>query len=215
MIDDSITEFKIEDNQVKMNMESDEPDEPEYDGDNVKMSVDQQSHGEQSTTDDNENVNKDCDKEITKVRLILEQTDRMMEESYNEPDENTISQNDIPQKVTPQQIQSARGTTTRTRSQSKTHMISLRYLNDTSQSLTLFAGPSQCHLTEIIKPIDPRANSPKMNEAKYAEIRDLGNRGTFRAVLRAEMPDSTNLITARYDRAINSDENKHERYKAR
>ena len=51
--------------------------------------------------------------------------------------------------------------------------------------------------------------------SKYAEIRDLDNRGTFRAVLKAELPDSVNVITARYVFAIKTDEDKEEWYKAR
>ena len=93
----------------------------------------------------------DCDQEITKARKILEQTDSMMEESSNEPDQSTTSQNCIPRRITRQQTQSAQGIATRTRIQSQTLIISLGYLNDTSQSLTLFALPSQCHFTEIIK----------------------------------------------------------------
>ena len=54
-----------------------------------------------------------------------------------------------------------------------------------------------------------------MLEAKYAEIRDMVNRSTFRAVLRAEFPDGTNLITGRHVLAIKSDEDKEERYQAR
>ena len=46
-------------------------------------------------------------------------------------------------------------------------------------------------------------------------MRDLINRGTFRAVLRTEMPDGANLITARYVPAIKSDEDEEERYKER
>ena len=41
-------------------------DEPEFDGDNVQLNVDQQSYGEQSITDNRENVTKNCDREITK-----------------------------------------------------------------------------------------------------------------------------------------------------
>ena len=70
-------------------------------------------------------------------------------------------------------------------------------------------------LTEIIKPNDPIANCPKTIEAKYAEIRDLVNKDAFRAVLRTQLPDGENLITARYVFAIKSDEDKEERYKAR
>ena len=54
-----------------------------------------------------------------------------------------------------------------------------------------------------------------MIEAKYAEIRDMVNRGTFRAVLKTELQYYANLITARYVLAIKSDEYKEERYKAR
>ena len=61
ILDDSITECKIKDRHAKMNKEPDEPDESEYDVDKIQMNVDQQSHGEQSVTDDTDNVNKDCD----------------------------------------------------------------------------------------------------------------------------------------------------------
>ena len=54
-----------------------------------------------------------------------------------------------------------------------------------------------------------------MIQDKYAEIRDLVNGGTFRAVFRAELPDGTNLITTRHALAIKSDEDKEERYKTR
>ena len=37
-----------------------------------------------------------------------------------------------------------------------------------------------------------------MIEAKYAEIRNLVDIGTFRAVLQTEFPDGVNMITARY-----------------
>ena len=120
-----------------------EPDEPEYDGYNVQMNIDQQSYGEQSITDDSDNVNKDCDQEITRAREILEQTDSMMKESFNEPDQSTNSQNEISRRVTRQITQNTRDMAIRTRSQSQTHMISLGCLNDTSQALTLFAEPSQ------------------------------------------------------------------------
>ena len=67
-----------------MNKEPDEPDEPEYDGDNVKMNTDQHSYGEQSITNDSDNVNKNCDQEIAKAYEILEQTDSIMIENSNE-----------------------------------------------------------------------------------------------------------------------------------
>ena len=99
----------------------------------------------------------------------------------------------------------------RTTRQPQTHMISLGYLNDTRKPPTRFAGPPQCQLTEIIKPNDPRANFPKMIKTKYAEIRDLIDRGTLRAARRTELPDSANLITGDSIIAIKSDEDKEER----
>ena len=60
-----------------------------------------------------------------------------------------------------------------------------------------------------------KSNLPRMIEAKYAEILDLVNRCTFRAVFIAELPDGANLITVRYVVSIKSDEYKEERYKAR
>ena len=45
-------------------------------------------------------------------------------------------------------------------------------------------------------------NWPIMIEAKYAEIRNLIIRGTFRSVLRTELPDGANLITARHALSI-------------
>ena len=94
-------------------------------------------------------------------------------------------------------------------------MISRENLDDTSQSLTQFVGPPQCQLTEIIKPNDPRANFPKTMETKYGELRDLINIATIPAVLKTELPDGANLITARYVLSIKSDKYKEERYKAR
>ena len=50
---------------------------------------------------------------------------------------------------------------------------------------------------------------------KYAEIRYLFNRSTFRAVLKVELPDGANLIITIYILAIKSDKDKEDRYKAR
>ena len=47
-----------------------------------------------------------------------------------------------------------------------------------------------------------------MIEAKYSEIWHVDNRGTFRAVLRTEIPDGATLITAKYVLSIKSDEDK-------
>ena len=86
---------------------------------------------------------------------------------------------------------------TRTRNQSQTHMISLEYLSNTRNSVTRFAGTSQRQLIQIIKQNGPRPNCPENLDAKYAEIRELVNRGTFRSFFRAELPYDTNLRQAR------------------
>ena len=71
IIGDCITGRKIEDRHEKVKTEPDETDEPEYDWAYVQMNVNQQSYGEQSITDDSDNVNKDFDQEITKGHEIL------------------------------------------------------------------------------------------------------------------------------------------------
>ena len=47
------------------------------------------------------------------------------------------------------------------------------------------------------------------------EIRGLISRGTFRALLRAGLPDAVNMISARYELAIKSSKDKEDRYKTR
>ena len=96
----------------------------------------------------------------------------MIKEHSNKPEQRTRSQNAIPRRVTRQQTQSARDMATRTRSQSQMNTISLGYLNDTSQSLVLFARSSQCHLIEITKPSDPKTNCPKKIEENMQIKRD-------------------------------------------
>ena len=126
-----------------MNKEQDESNVPEYDGDSVQMNVDSQLYTEKSITEDSENVTR-IETKNHKEREILEQTDSLMKNSSNEPDQRTNSQNDISRRVMRQQTQGARSVATRTRNQSQTHAISLGYPSVTSQSVTLFAGPSKC-----------------------------------------------------------------------
>ena len=138
-----------------------------------------------------------------------------MKESSKESDQIKTSRNSTPRRVTHRQTQIVRGLATRTRSQSQTHMISLGYLNDISQSFTQFTGPTQCWLSGIIKQNDPKANCPKIIKSRYAEIRDLVSKDILRAILRAKLPDGANMITVRFVLAKKSGEDKEERYKAR
>ena len=54
-----------------------------------------------------------------------------------------------------------------------------------------------------------------MIEFKYAEIRNLTNRGIFRAVIGRKQPYDATLITAKCILVIMLDKYKQERYKAR
>ena len=54
-----------------------------------------------------------------------------------------------------------------------------------------------------------------MMKAKQSEIRDIINRGSFRAVLRTELLNVVNMITARYVLAIESEEDKEDRTKSK
>ena len=134
---------------------------------------------------------------------------------FGESDQGTTGCTNVLRRVIRQQTQSAQGMAIRARKKSQRHMISLGYLNHTSQSLTLFAEPLQCHLSEIFERNNTRVNCPKMKKAKYTELRDLINRDTFRVVLSTELPDDANLKTARHVLATKTYDDKEERYKAR
>ena len=104
MLDVSITKRKIGERHDKTEKDS---DEPELDGDNVQLSIDQQPYGQQSITSDSYSMTMDCDLEITKGREILKQTDSMMKESSKEYDRSSTSRNYIPRRVARQLRQSA------------------------------------------------------------------------------------------------------------
>eukprot|EP00171_Calliarthron_tuberculosum_P008498 IDg8498t1 len=75
--------------------------------------------------------------------------------------------------------------------------------------------PVQTHITEVISKNDPRCNSTKMKTAIQKEIEGLLNRGTFKIVLKSEMPPNANVMGGRFVLAIKDPETKEERYKAR
>ena len=111
MLDDSIIERKMEDYHFKTHNEL---EEPEHDGDNVQLNVDQQSYGEKSVTDDSDNVIKNSEQEITKVPEILEQTESIMKETSKESDrQSRINHNNTRRRVTCQQTKIARGMATK------------------------------------------------------------------------------------------------------
>ena len=111
----------------------------------------------------------------------------MKERSDESNQKSTIRRNNTPERVMCLQKQSSREIATRTRGQSQASMTYLEYLSKTRISLTPLARPLQCGLPEIIKPNIPIANFPKVMEYNCAEIRDLINRCTLRAVLRQSL----------------------------
>ena len=70
-------------------------------------------------------------------------------------------------------------------------------------------------MTEVIKDNDPRAKSPEMKSAISSEVRDLLKRGTFKVLLKEELPDGANALTARFVLAIKSNADGKIKYKAR
>jgi len=72
-----------------------------------------------------------------------------------------------------------------------------------------FATPPEdesVYMTEIIDVNDPRSCSKKMDDAKRSEIRNLLQRGTFKVILREELPPDGNILPGRFVLAIKSTE---------
>ena len=60
------------------------------------------------------------------------------------------------------------------------------------------------HISEVIHKNDPRAYPPEMNSAINSEVQELLRRGTFKLILRIELSDGANALTARFILAIKS-----------
>ena len=55
----------------------------------MQLSVDLQSYGEHSVTDDSDTIQKECNKEISRAREILRQTDEIMKSVESETERNS------------------------------------------------------------------------------------------------------------------------------
>ena len=60
------------------------------------------------------------------------------------------------------------------------------------------ANEIDVRLTEVVQPSNPRAKDPRMVKAIQDEVRDLFCWGTFKVILKEEIPDGANVLTARY-----------------
>ena len=94
MLDDSITKHKIEGQHV---WTDNEPDEPEFDCDDVQLDVDQQWYGEHSIIDDSSNMAKICDREIKNVG----KTENMIKENSKKSEwQSTTIRDSTPYSIT-------------------------------------------------------------------------------------------------------------------
>ena len=64
--------------------------------------------------------------------------------------------------------------------------------------------PDDCYVTEVIHENDPRSHTPEMEAAKMREVRDLLKRGTFKVILKEELPHNANALPAHFVLAIMS-----------
>jgi Reverse transcriptase (RNA-dependent DNA polymerase) len=71
------------------------------------------------------------------------------------------------------------------------------------------------YVTEVLSPNDQRSNDPKMNQAKKREIKGLLERGTFRIILKSEIPQGANVLGGRYVLVIKDAGTEREVWKAR
>ena len=90
----------------------------------------------------------------------------------------------------------------------KTLHSSLRKFSSAERDLSI-------NITETINKDDPRVNSPQMRQAVLDEVKDLLRRGTFKVILKGELPDGANALTARFVLAIKSSTDGKVKYKAR
>eukprot|EP00737_Agarophyton_chilense_P000247 gb/GEZJ01000282.1/.p1 GENE.gb/GEZJ01000282.1/~~gb/GEZJ01000282.1/.p1 ORF type:complete len:768 (+),score=79.54 gb/GEZJ01000282.1/:1785-4088(+) len=84
-------------------------------------------------------------------------------------------------------------------------MVAHSFMQKMHNTFVSYGNPSDCnvYMTEILNEKDPRAHSQKMSEAKKSEIRNL-QRGTFKDILREEIPEDANILPGRFVLAIKS-----------
>lgn len=95
--------------------------------------------------------------------------------------------------------------------------LSRSFMSNISRSFSYFKSPTEndCFLTEIIDPRDPRARSMKMVAAKKDEVRNLLKRGTFKGMLKEDIPPDGNVLPGRFVLSIKSTEDQEIKFKAR
>eukprot|EP00171_Calliarthron_tuberculosum_P023324 IDg23324t1 len=94
------------------------------------------------------------------------------------------------------------------------------FLSDIHKGLQRFSSEDKDeelhpYITEVINNYDPRASCKEMSEAKRKEIRGLLERGTFKVILKEDVPADANVLPGRLILAIKSTEDGQIKFKAR
>lgn len=96
-------------------------------------------------------------------------------------------------------------------------------LDDLKEMMTQFItepsreyyGTFNVHITEILEPSDPRANSEEAKKAKKRELEELIRRGTWKIVAHDELPKGANIMSGGFVVTIKDIETDKPRFKAR
>lgn len=76
-------------------------------------------------------------------------------------------------------------------------------------------APFQIHITEVLRPRDPRCSNADATKAKQKEIAELIKRGTWKIVLAEDIPLNANVMNGRFVMDIKDVETNKPFYKAR
>ena len=97
-------------------------------------------------------------------------------------------------------------------------VIVIDYLRHNHESLVDCRTPTDeidIRLAEVIQSSDPRTRDLRMAKAIQEEVRDILRCGTFKVIIKEEILDGSNVLTARYVLAIKSKLNEQIKFKAR
>lgn len=92
------------------------------------------------------------------------------------------------------------------------------FINDLEQGFKQFRSPDEedwIHLTEVLDPDDDRAIGKEMDDAKKNEIKNLLEKGTFKVILKEEIPHDGNVLPGRFILVIKSSIDGKTKYKDR
>lgn len=85
--------------------------------------------------------------------------------------------------------------------------LSTAVFADLNQSFDTYKTPTiedDEFITEIIQSKDPRSHTPEMQETEQDEIINLIKRGTFKVILKKEVPPDANILPGRFVLALKS-----------